>query len=135
MPFTVDTFMTVFIAMTGTMVAVAMVFLLPPLLVPRGARQAGSLAQSNLAIYRQQMRELELDFASGTLALPQFEESKRELEQRVVAEIPSAQEPSRSIRVLSRRSALAVAVIVPVAAALLYGYLGSPQAIRTPPRP
>lgn len=124
--------MFVFVAITGICVAVSMVFLLPPLMRWQHVSTGNSAADFSLAIYRDQFRELEVDLRSGALTPDRFEESKRELEHRLLAEVPNSTAHARRITVPSRRLALALAVAVPLAAALLYGYLGTPRGIRVP---
>jgi len=124
--------MFVFIAITGISVAVSMVFLLPPLLRWQHVSAGNSGPDFSLAIYRDQFRELEVDLRSGALTPARFEESKRELEQRLLTDVPHATALTRTIAVPSRRLALALAVAVPLGAALLYAYLGTPRGIHAP---
>ena len=60
----------VFLLAAAVLLAVVLILILPPLL--RGAREtapeAGGRSAANLAIYRDQLAELERDRAAGTLA-------------------------------------------------------------------
>lgn len=131
MPHGFDGFLFVFIASTGVMIAVAMVFLLPPLLAPGRLAGTPSLRESNLAIYRAQLGELEADLKSGTVDAEQYAQAKRELERQVVTDVGAATAGTTTAAPprLSRRMALVVAIAIPILAALLYVYLGSPQAV------
>jgi cytochrome c-type biogenesis protein CcmH len=76
---------TLFVVIAAVMVAAALAWVLVPLLrraVPTGI--AGEA--SNVALLRDQLAELDADLANGTLHREQFEQARRELEQRVLEE-------------------------------------------------
>jgi cytochrome c-type biogenesis protein CcmH len=108
-------------------VLVALVIILRPLLrTPRG--QVVARDKSNLQIHRDQLAELERDLASGALNAAGFEQAKAELERRVLEEdTPPAD--ALSSRKSGKAAPIAIAVLLPVAAALLYLYLGNLQGI------
>ena len=64
--------MTVFILIAVVMAAVAVVWVLPPLLRRRSADGGVERAASNLAVYRDQLAELDADLSSGTLSAAQY---------------------------------------------------------------
>jgi len=125
--------MTAFVLTASLMIAAALGFLLPPLLGLRRRSSGAAVSDANLAVIRQQARELESDRARGLLSDRAFEESRRELERRVVEDVaadknPSATAPGRP----GRWVAVVVGAVVPALAAALYVVLGTPQALQAP---
>jgi cytochrome c-type biogenesis protein CcmH len=90
--------------------------------------------EKSLSVYRQQFAELEQDYKNAVLTDEQYQQSKRELERRLLEETGSAEAtPAARVRpVDSRAIAVAVAVIIPAISGLLYWKLGNPLAITHP---
>jgi cytochrome c-type biogenesis protein CcmH len=119
--------MTAFFVGVLVLVAAALAWLLPPLLRAR-PRAAVSGNTVSLAVYRDQLRELEADLRAGTLAPEQHETARQEIERRLLEEIPAeAQVPARPGRSVLGAAALGVAL--PVCALIVYLAVGTPQAI------
>ena len=110
----------------------ALAFVLPALLA-RGGR-AGSPAgdAANIAIYRDQLRELDADLAAGTLLREQHDEARREIEGRMLDDV-RAESPTAPAAGPGRGSALAVGIALPLVAALLYFAVGNPGALAPVP--
>lgn len=88
--------------------------------------------ESNAAIYRGQLDELERDLAAGTLDADHYAESRRELERRLLEESsPSALLRPTAVR--RWRFALLVAALIPLTALGLYFKLGSLEGINYVP--
>ncbi len=129
--------MTTFIIIAVVMLATALLCLLVPLL--RRTRGPG-LAQgaSNVEILRSQLAELDADVTNGTMTRENYEQAKRELEQRVLDD--TRDEPGAKGTVAPLAGAMTAAVlagVLPVAAIVLYVVLGnydafSPAAKATP---
>ena len=122
--------MAIFAIVAVLLVLVALVIILRPLLrTPRG--QVIARDKSNLQIHRDQFTELERDLASGALNAVSYEQAKAELERRVLeedvppTEVVSPPKPGKA-------TPIAIAVLLPVVAALLYLYLGNLQGIVAP---
>ena len=104
------------------------------LLWPLLKRQASSKEEEGetpLSVYRQQFAELEQDHKNAMLTDEQYQQSKRELERRLLDETGPAEaaSPSRLWPVNSRAVGVALAVIIPVISGLLYLEWGNQQAI------
>ncbi|HEX5091610.1 MAG TPA: c-type cytochrome biogenesis protein CcmI [Burkholderiales bacterium] len=102
------------------------------ILRPLGPRRAGdgvSRRAANLAIHRDQKRELEADLAAGKLAREEYERALAELEARTLEddEVPDTAAAPRTAR---RVQAIALGVAVPLIAAGVYFAVGSPKALR-----
>src|SRR5947199_99946 len=107
------------------MVAIALAWLIVPLMRRRRSTALGREA-SNVAILRDQLRELDQDLASGAITPVQHEQARRELESRVLEESSPGEERSMARVPASgggQRVVWALAAIVPVAAVALYGLL------------
>ncbi|HXF65162.1 MAG TPA: c-type cytochrome biogenesis protein CcmI [Burkholderiales bacterium] len=120
--------MTAFWIIAVLLAAGALAFLLPPLLARRGAAGAGTRAAANVAVYRDQLRELEADLAAGTLSRAQYDEARREIESRLLEDLAAEQQPAPAPRA-GREAAIALGVAVPLVAALLYLAVGNPRAL------
>jgi cytochrome c-type biogenesis protein CcmH len=121
-----------FWALSVSFVAIAVAIVLRPLLKRRDATPAtGGRQAINIAVYRDQLHELELDRDRGLLDAAQFEAAKLELEARLAEDAlrePDSQPVSRG----GRHLGYALAAAIPVAAFGLYTLLGNPDAILQP---
>ena len=116
--------MTVGVLIVLALITIAVVGLLAVPLLSRGRSDGGRDRQS-LAVYRDQLAEVDRDAARGVLGPGEAEAARREIERRIVALDPSpdvATSPARA-----RWTLVAVIVLVPAAAALLYALYGSPR--------
>ena len=96
------------------------------LLVPLLPRRSGAASRDayNLAVYRDQLAEVERDAARGLIAGDQAEAARAEIGRRILALHPAEGERGTDARALA---AAAVAILVlPVAAWAIYWQLGSP---------
>jgi len=123
--------MTQFAIFATLLVIVAAAFILPPLWL--GLRPLAGKAdrkQANLAIFRDQLTELERERSEGSLAESDFEQAKRELQRRLLEEVePDAGAMTPGTHGPSRKLAVAILVLMPVLAVLGYGMLGNPNAL------
>ncbi len=130
--------MPAFVIAAFAMVCLALgVLLLPLLRKPRKAWPAlESTADGVIVIYRDRMKDLERDFASGALSEDRRRESEQELERSILDELSPTAVPTagRAWR-RSPKTALGVLALLPLAAAALYWKLGNPGAIIAPADP
>lgn len=119
--------MIAFALIATAMVAVAVAWILVPLLRGRGAGEIDRDA-SNVAILRDQLAELQADLARGTIAPEQLEQAKRELERRVLDEVSAVPDTGAAQRGTPWAAAV-LAGLIPVVAVLLYLVLGTPDAL------
>ncbi|WP_420477028.1 c-type cytochrome biogenesis protein CcmI [Noviherbaspirillum sp. ST9] len=120
--------MTVFLIGAGLLVAAALAFLLPPLLRKEQAAGHVQRDQLNLAVLRDQLRELEADREAGLIEQAAYESARHELERRVAEEV-RPQEAAPAVDGGKRWAAGAVGVAVPVIAISTYLLVGSPEAM------
>jgi cytochrome c-type biogenesis protein CcmH len=129
--------MTAYAVVAAILIAVAVVFVVPPLLRRPPAR-SGSRSEANIEVYRDQLRELEADVQAGTLAPDQYERARREIEARLLQDVDpapgpaatgSGQTPATAPARRARAAAIVLALAVPVGAALVYLSVGNPGAL------
>lgn len=130
--------MSVFIGIVALMLLGAVLAVLLPLLrKPQAAPTvaAPDSASLSIGVLREQLLELEREYAAGRLDAAQYAQEKAELETRVLEEARSdAKVPTQD----ARRPRLAIALALGVSAAVIGTYLmfGSPQTVdpaRSPP--
>jgi cytochrome c-type biogenesis protein CcmH len=118
--------MIAFWALSALIAAVALALILRPLWWRGYAGDVSSNAL-NVAVYRDQLRELENDLQAGTLAQADYDRSRLELEKRLLEDVPEAAPPSGS---RARRGAgISLAAVIPVFALALYIAVGNPSAM------
>lgn len=122
-----------FIASATALAAIAVLLLAPVLWRARGT-SANERNGVNVAVLRDQWAELERDIASGTLSAADQEQAKQELQKRVLAEA-GAESTTCTVDNGSKRTAVAFAVLLPLAAFAAYVALGNPAALSPPLEP
>lgn len=113
---------------TAAMLLLALVFVLPPLLRSRTRRSLRERRQVNIDVYRDQLRDLEAEYALGKLDASEFELTRKELESRL-AEDALAQEDQPIVARGGKKLGIALGVAIPVLAFGLYFLIGNPWAI------
>jgi cytochrome c-type biogenesis protein CcmH len=122
--------MTLFAVLATLLVVVVAAFLLPPLWFGRRPDNAVTeRREANLAIFRDQLAELEKEKGEGSLTNPDFEQAQRELQHRLLQEVNEDPAVAQQSRAPSRKAALALLVAVPLAAVGVYHQLGTPAAL------
>ena len=119
--------MIIFWCVAALFLAGALLMLLPalwrPIADPAGATSAAAV---NLAVHRDQLREARADLALGLLTPERFERARAEIQRRVLEDTEGgdAATPSQP----ARRTALALALLIPLASIGTYLQLGQPDA-------
>lgn len=123
--------MTQFALFATFLVVVTAAFILPPLwLGLRAPKASADRKAANLAIFRDQLAELEREKAEGSLAEADFEQAKRELQRRLLEEVePADDETTPASHAPTRKMAIAVLILLPVLAMTAYTLLGNPRAL------
>src|SRR5262245_5018614 len=120
--------------MTGFLLAGAALAVIATLAITlplAGRRRSGSVSRrdANLAIYRDQLRELDADLAAGTLAQKDYDRSRQELESRLLADVSLEEEAEAKS---SRYAPIVAAIAIPLSAAAIYFTVGMPSAVVAP---
>lgn len=120
---------TLFWAAAAAAIVLALAFVLPFLMRNSNAERSKAARRDiNLAVYRDQMKDLNNELSSTQLSQEQFLASKLELETRA-AEDALAEEDRAAVPVASRRLGFTLAAVLPVAAIAMYAWLGNPGAL------
>jgi cytochrome c-type biogenesis protein CcmH len=123
---------TAFWVIAVLLAAGALAFVLPPLLGRRRTAPGATHDATNVAVYRDQLRELEADLAAGTLARDRYEDSRRELEARLLDDVRVSGTGARAAKP-GRMAAVAAGIAIPLVAILLYLAVGTPNALLPQP--
>jgi cytochrome c-type biogenesis protein CcmH len=119
--------MMVFWAVVALLLLGALLMLLPPLWRPRQGDDAIHAADVNLAVYRDQAGEARRAAEEGLLAPEALGQAQEDIQRRALEETqPVARQ---TVAAPARRTAWALALLLPLASVLTYLSLGDPQAI------
>jgi len=110
-------------------VAIALAFVLPPLLRKKEVTKKAARRDINIAVYRDQMKEMEAERANGLLAEDQFQSAKLELEARLAEDAFVAEASTAALSTGSRKLGFTLAAALPVLAFGLYFWLGNPTSL------
>ncbi|MGH8699567.1 MAG: c-type cytochrome biogenesis protein CcmI, partial [Burkholderiales bacterium] len=124
--------MTVFWVIAVVLAAGALAFVLPPLLGRGRAASGAAIDATNVAVHRDQLRELEADLAAGTLGRDQYDEARRELEARLLDDVRGPGPGAHAVKP-GRAAAIAAGIAIPLVSILLYLAVGTPQALLPQP--
>lgn len=122
------------------LIAIALAFVLPPLRQSADTKPSvddGSRKEANVAVYRDQIAELEADLNNGIIDPEQYQEDREALERRLLDDValaedsetvagdviaPTTARPGRSL-------AFSIALAIPLVAIALYLSIGNPKAL------
>lgn len=121
--------MIAFYASAAAMLALALLFVLPPLL-RRDVSSSRSVQSDdlNLAVLRDQLRELDADLQAGTIDALAHQSARHELAQRVAQDVHAAPSALKA-NLRQHWSALAVGALVAAVALSTYQVVGTPQGL------
>ena len=125
--------MIMFWLIAAVFVAIALAFVLPPLLQSDSANSDAEDVETNVAIYRDQLDELEADLQSGIISADQYQQDRDEVERRLLSDVsPTTPETSAGTyksKVAGRGPVYAIALGIPIVAVGLYYQVGNPRVI------
>lgn len=119
--------MTAFWIAAVLLAAAALALVLRPMLL--SPRRGASRRDLNVSVYRDQLRELDADLRAGTLAQADYERSRSEIERRLLEDVERDPGGSAAPPPRTARSAIAVAVAIPILALAVYLVVGNPDAL------
>jgi len=119
--------MTLFWIVAAALTAAVVLSLLRPLL--RGSRPVAERAPYDLEIYRDQLAEVDRDLARGVIEAAQAEAARTEIGRRILAAAPPRTEAAAPAPpdARSRRMAMALLLVIPLATLATYLALGRPD--------
>ena len=110
-------------------ILIALAFVLPALLRSRAGADKAVRRDVNIAVYRDQMKELEADRANGLLSEAQLETARLELETRLADDALTLEDAPEPEHVSSRKLGYTLAAVLPAASFALYIWLGNPASL------
>jgi cytochrome c-type biogenesis protein CcmH len=113
---------------------IALSFVLPPVLQRSEASDRETedeRKQANIAVYRDQLSELEADLKNGIVSQEQYAQDRDEIERRLLEDttIVKSKEKVTTAPGGARSTAYALALGLPLAAIIFYSIVGNPKAI------
>jgi len=134
--------MILFWVICAILIVIALAFVMPTALQRNEKTRraaADELKQANVAIYRDQLSELEADLQNGIVSPEQYAQDREEIERRLLEDTattttPGTPPPRKAATVPppSRSTAYALAVGLPLVAVILYFQIGQPKSITDP---
>ena len=124
--------MILFWVICAALIAIALAFVLPPLLQRTAAAPENTDKEANVAVYRDQMSELEADLHNGIISKEQHAIDRDEIERRLLEDVSvTSKKPSKqtNLALSGRGLAYAVAAAILLLAVGLYFRIGNPQSI------
>lgn len=117
-------------------VVIALAFVLPPLLQTESEDTEVGRKEANIAVYRDQINELEADMQNGIISKEQYQQERDELERRLLEDVSTSSEtPAAKSKqpVTNKGLVYAVALGIPLIAVPFYLQVGNRQAIMRAP--
>jgi cytochrome c-type biogenesis protein CcmH len=124
------------------LVVIALAFILPPLLQRPDAALVSAGAgkrerrEANIAVYRDQLSELENDLQNGIVTQQQYDQDRDEIERRLLEDVKLSESEGKTAAVAGKRSTVyALALGLPLVAVIFYLNVGENKAISTSENP
>ena len=116
--------MTIFWILVAGLAALALLFVVPPLLTRHEAEQTPDQDQLNLALFRQQLKELDTDLEAGNLDRGQYQAARRDLERELLHDVDGQGTGPAGPGKRAPVTALVLALALPAFATWLYFAIG-----------
>jgi cytochrome c-type biogenesis protein CcmH len=105
----------------AVLIVIALAFILPPLLQSREGPALTPVKEANIAVYRDQIRELERDRRNGIVSQEQYDQDRDELERRLLDDVSSSGTPSQpKAPAAGRKLGYVLGIGIPVLSISLY---------------
>ena len=126
--------MILFWVICAAFMLIALVFVLPPMLqrsTESDRKTEDERKQANIAVYRDQLAELESDLQNGIVSQEQYAQDRDEIERRLLEDTQAAASERKlpTAPATARYTAYAVGTIIPLVAIVFYLNVGSPKSI------
>lgn len=125
--------MMLFWLIAAVFVAIALAFVLPTLLQRApSATSPDDEQQTNVAVYRDQLAELDADLQSGIISAEQHKIDRDEIERRLLTDVAAPSKPAETkskAAASGRGTVYALALGIPIVAVGFYYQIGTPAAI------
>jgi cytochrome c-type biogenesis protein CcmH len=123
--------MTIFWILCAGLIGLALFFVALPLLRPQTTKDSPEQDELNLEVFKERLKELDADLASGFLEQSQYVSARRDLERDLLRDVDGdSAAAARSGSSGGRWLALVLAVAVPATAVYLYLQIGEREMIQ-----
>jgi cytochrome c-type biogenesis protein CcmH len=119
-------------------IVIAFAFIMPTAMQRNESSQkalADERKLANIAIYRDQLSELEADLQNGIVSQDQYTQDRDEIERRLLEDTAATSTVTRktsNVSTTNKNTAYAIGFILPAAAVIFYLSIGSPKAVTDP---
>lgn len=128
--------MILFWVICAVLILIALAFVLPPALQQSeeaDVKSDNDRRQANIAVYRDQLSELEADLRNGIVAEEQYPQDREEIERRLLEDTAHTRaKKSGAAPVNSRNTAYLLGLGIPFIAIVFYLNIGEPNRIENP---
>ena len=129
--------MILFWVICAALILIALAFVLPPALQRSEEAQLEAedeRKKANIAVYRDQLSELEADVRNGIVSEEQYAQDREEIERRLLEDIATTKTKKTAAPPISaRNTAYLLGFGLPLIAIIFYLNVGSPKSISEPP--
>lgn len=130
--------MILFWLICAAFILIALVFVLPPALqrsAESDSKTEDERRQANIAVYRDQLSELESDLKNGIVSQEQYTQDREEIERRLLEDTKSgtSERKASTTAATARYTAYAIGIAIPLVSVVFYLNVGTPKAIDGPP--
>jgi len=123
-------------------IVIALAFILPTALQRNEKSQRASAdetKQANIAVYRDQLSELETDLQNGIVSQEQYTQDREEIQRRLLEDTTTAgatpKQKTAAVAPANRSTAYALAIGLPLVAVIFYTQVGNPKSLSNSPAP
>ena len=130
--------MILFWVICAAFILIALVFVLPPALqrsTESDRKTEDERRQANIAVYRDQLSELESDLKNGIVSQEQYTQDREEIERRLLEDTKSgtSERKASTTAATARYTAYGIGIAIPLVTVVFYLNVGNPKAIEGPP--
>ena len=116
------------------MLVVALMFVLPPALRSEAVKAKDDTARrdANIAVYRDQLKELEADLRNGIVSEEQYAQDRDDIERRLLDDTtnnPASTKSAAKVTALTRQHAYMIGIGLALVAVIFYLQVGTPAGI------
>jgi cytochrome c-type biogenesis protein CcmH len=131
--------MILFWVICAAFILIALLFVLPPALQRSDKSQQNAQderKQANIAVYRDQLTELEADLRNGIVSQEQYAQDREEIERRLLEDVAGNQVKEKTVAAASAKGTVyALGIGLPIVAIIFYLNVGNPKSITGEPVP
>ena len=132
--------MILFWMICAAFILIALVFVLPPALqrsTESDQKTKDERRQANIAVYRDQLAELQSDLKNGIVSEEQYTQDREEIERRLLEDTKgeTSERKTSTTAATARYTAYGIGIAIPLVAVIFYLNVGNPKAIDGVPAP